>query len=384
MSQMPDGNTPKLNVSFKNLFFVLASVSLFGIVLIYGQSVLVPVAFSVLISMILYPICTWLEKKGIGRIWAIIMAMLGIIILIGGLGALFSAQLVSMSRELGDFADKLNEILRNVIVFFNEQITILPEISKEELKARGTKWISSVSGGLLKGTLSGTGQLLTGLVLCVIYVFLLLLYRSALAKAMSTFVPEPKRQSFLTMLHNMRRVGQHYVAGMFLLILILGVLNTLGLLIIGIEYPFFFGFLAAILAVIPYIGTTLGGLLPALFSLMNGDPYWMPISVILVFWFIQGIEGNFLNPMIVGGNLNVNPLAAILALITGGVIWGVAGMILFLPYTAVLKVACDHYDELQPVGMMLKDDLNKSEESKLTKKFKVWFSRIKSKIKKHD
>lgn len=381
MNHTSSDSTRPFNLSFKNLFYVLASVSIFGTILSFGESLLVPVAFGVLIAMILYPVCTWLEKKGAKRVWAIILALLGVTIIIAGLGVLFSAQLVSMSKEFGNFAGKLSEIFQNVIVFFNEQITILPEISKEDLKEKGTKWIESVSGGLLKGTLSGTGALLTGMTLCVIYVFLLLLYRSALAKAISNFVPEPKRNSFIEMLHKMRTVGQQYVGGMFLLILILGVLNTIGLLIIGIDYPFFFGFLAAFLAVIPYVGTALGGLLPALFSLMNGDPYWMPIAVVLVFWFIQALEGNFLSPMIVGGNLNINPLAAILALITGGLIWGVAGMILFLPYVAVLKVACDHYEELQPVGMMLKDDLNESEDSKVTKKFKEWFKRIKSKVK---
>lgn len=384
MSQSSADNTTSLSVSFKNLFYVLASISIFGVLLVYGESLLVPMAFGLLISMILHPICTWLEKRKVGRIWAIIIALLGVTVLISGLGVLFSAQLVSMSKEFGNFAAKLSEIFQNVIIFFNEQITILPEISKEELKKRGSEWIASASGGLLKGTLSGTGQLLSGLTLCVIYVFLLLLYRSALAKAISSFASEPKRQSFLSMLHKMRTVGQQYVAGMFALIIVLGILNTIGLLIIGIDYPFFFGFLAAFLAVIPYVGTALGGLLPALFSLMNGDPYWMPISVILVFWFVQAIEGNFLSPMIVGGNLNINPLAAILALITGGLIWGVAGMILFLPYVAVLKVACDHYKELQPVGLMLRDDLNGSEESKVTKKFKEWVNRIQSKVKKND
>lgn len=384
MSQSSESKNPPLHISFKNLFYVLASVSLFGVVLVSGESLLVPMAFAVLIAMILYPVCTWLEKRKVGRIWAIIIALLGVTVIISGLGVLFSAQLVSMSKEFGNFAAKLSEIFQNVIVFFNEQITILPEISKEELKKRGSEWIASVSGGLLKGTLSGTGQLLSGITLCVIYVFLLLLYRTALAKAISSFVSEPKRQPFLNMLHKMRTVGQQYVAGMFTLIIVLGILNTIGLLIIGIDYPFFFGFLAAFLAVIPYVGTALGGLLPALFSLMNGDPYWMPISVILVFWFIQAIEGNFLSPMIVGGNLNINPLAAILALITGGLVWGVAGMILFLPYAAVLKVACDHYEELQPVGLMLRDDLNGSEESKVTKKFKEWINRIKSKVKKND
>lgn len=380
MNQASADQSRNLNISFKSLYHVLASISLFGVILIFGKPLLVPVAFGVLFSMILYPVCTWLEKHGVDRLLAIIMALLGVAVLLFGLGAIFSAQLYGMSNEFGDFAEKIGKLFQDLIVFFNQKITILPEISTEELKERGTKWIESASGGLLKGTLSGTGQLLTGMTLCVIYIFLILLYRSALAKALAAFVAGPKRREFMEMLHQMRTVGQHYVAGMFLLIIILGVLNTIGLWIIGIEYPVFFGFLAAFLAVIPYVGTTLGGLLPAIFSLMNGDPYWMPISVILVFWFIQLLEGNFLSPLIVGGNLNINPLAAIFALITGGLMWGIAGMILFLPYAAVLKVACDHYEPLKPVGMMLKDDLNGSNATKISGWLKKRFDRIKTRM----
>lgn len=370
MSNSSEGPSAQLHLSAQSIFYSLASLSLFGLMLVTAESLLVPFAFGLLIAMILYPVSAWLENRGVGRVWTIILVLFGVTVLLVGIGVLFSAQLVSMTTELSDFAGKLREIFEGVIFFLNDEITIVPAISEKGLKDWGTQWFSSVSGGLLKGTLSGTGSLLSGMVLCVIYVFLLLLYRTALARGLAHFVPASKRDAFIEMLHKMRTVGQQYVGGMFVLILILGVLNTVGLLIIGVDYPLFFGFLAAFLAVIPYIGTTLGGLLPALYSLMNGDPYWMPISVVLVFWLIQGIEGNFLSPKIVGGNLNINPLAAILALITGGLVWGVAGMILFLPYAAVVKVACDHYTELRPMGMLLQDDLYSPKETKLIKKVK--------------
>jgi len=161
---------------------------------------------------------------------------------------------------------------------------------------------------------------------------------------------------------------------MGLLMLILGTLNTIGLLIVGIDYAFFFGFLAAILAIIPYIGTFLGGLLPTLYAFMSYDSYWYPIGVIIVFWFVQTLEGNFLSPKIVGGNLNLNAMTALISLIAGGFLWGISGMILFLPFMAIFKVFCENYEELHPIAELMSDQSGDK-----TSTFKV-IDKIKNKV----
>jgi predicted PurR-regulated permease PerM len=89
---------------------------------------------------------------------------------------------------------------------------------------------------------------------------------------------------------------------------------------------------------------------------MSKDELWVPIAVAFMFWLIQVIESNFLSPKIVGNSVNVNALVAILSLIIGATVWGVSGMVLFLPFAAMLKVVCDHYLPLQPLGMLLGDD----------------------------
>ncbi|MDX1628361.1 MAG: AI-2E family transporter, partial [Fulvivirga sp.] len=337
---------------------VLASVLGFITLLYIGRTVLVPVAFSVLIAFILYPICYWLESKGLSRLWAILWTMLGVVILISGVAIGFSAQIINIVKEFGSFSERLNEILLGVTNFLNEKITIIPEISKDSLINMGVQWFSSNTGGMLTNTLNNTALFITGLTLTVIYTFLILLYRSSFTKAVVSFAEGSNQQELTKMIQQVQKVGQQYLTGMFLLIVILGVLNSLGLFIIGIEYALFFGFLAAFLAIIPYIGTTLGGAIPAIYALMHYDSLWYPLGVIITFWLIQLLEGNFLSPKIVGGNLNLNALAAILALISGGLIWGIPGMVLFLPYTAVFMVICNHFNELKPVGMLLKDEVN--------------------------
>ncbi|MEX2336660.1 MAG: AI-2E family transporter [Fulvivirga sp.] len=347
----------RMHFSVRQLFFALASF--FGVIFLlhFGRTVLVPLAFSLLIAFILYPLCVFLERRGLNRMWSILWSMIGVTIFIVGITYMFSAQIVNIVSEFDDFRAKLNEVLQSITMFLNDRVNIIPDLNEDNLKEMSKRWFSDRSGGLVTNTLSSTALFISGLVLTIIYTFLLLLYRKGLKNGFVNFASSEKRAKYAQMVDNIQRVGQQYLTGMFFLILIIGTLNTIGLLIIGIDYALFFGFLAAFLAIIPYIGTTMGGAIPAIYAFMNYDSYWYPLGVVLMFWVIQIIDGNFLTPKIVGGNLNLNALVAILALISGGLIWGVAGMILFLPYTAVLKVACDHYVELKPFSDIMGDDL---------------------------
>lgn len=367
-------NEQLMSISFKNAFFSIATFSILIFLLYLGRSVLVPLAFGLLIAFILYPICVFLEKKGASRLWSIIWTMLSVTLVLVGIAILFSAQIIDIVKGLDDFGTKLNEVLVAVTEFINKNISFVPKLDKDSLVDLGMQWFSNKSGGMLTNTLNSTALLITGLTLTIIYSFLILLYRKGLKNAVSCFSTNEHKEKFDEMLNQIQKVGQQYLTGMFTLIIVIGILNTLGLLIIGIDYALFFGFLAGFLAIIPYVGTTIGGAIPALYAFITYDSYWYPAGVILVFWFIQILEGNFLSPKIVGGNLNVNAIAAILALITGGFIWGIAGMILFLPFAAILKVFCEQYEQLRPISLLMRDDVY-SKRGSLKKKVGKIFSK---------
>lgn len=308
------------------------------------------------------------------RLWSIIWTMLSVTVIIVGITVLFSAQIIDIVKELDDFGTKLNEVLVAITEFMNSNVSLIPHLDKDSLLDMGMQWFSNKSGGMLSDTLNSTALLVTGMTLTVIYSFLILLYRKSFKKAVVSFSEEEHKSRFSEMLNQIQQVGQQYLTGMFALILVLGILNTIGLLIIGIDYALFFGFLAGFLAIIPYVGTIIGGAIPAAYAFITYESYWYALGVILVFWVIQILEGNFLSPKIVGGNLNVNPLAAILALITGGFVWGIPGMILFLPFAAILKVFCEHYEQLRPISFLMKDDVY-SKRGSLKKKFGKIFNK---------
>jgi len=201
-----------------------------------------------------------------------------------------------------------------------------------------------------------------------------------LVRAFVHFYPQENRERAHKMIISVQKVGQQYLSGMLIIVLILGFVNSIGLWIIGVDNPFLFGFLASVLAIIPYIGTLVGAAIPILYTFMSYDSVWTPLSVAIFFWAVQFIESNFLTPKIVGGNLKVNALTSILSIIIGASIWGVAGMILFLPFSAMFKVVCEEYIELKPVSMLIgdrnySDDDEGNNKNKWIEKIKKWFTK---------
>ena len=170
---------------------------------------------------------------------------------------------------------------------------------------------------------------------------------------------------------------------MIVLIIILGLANSLGLWIIGVDSPFLFGFLAAAMSIIPYVGTTLGASIPVLYAFMSHDSLWIPFAVAVLFWVIQLIESNFLSPKIVGSSLQINALAAILSLLIGASVWGIAGMVLFLPFMAMLKVICEEYEPLKPIALLIGNQ-NEDENADKGKTIRTRFEKIKSGLSKRN
>lgn len=376
-----------MHLSFQKAFYALAT--LFGLfaILILAKSVLIPIAFALLISFILYPIARKLESWGANEIISAFLAILAVFLIVAGSIVLFSSQIVELSDNLTDFKGKILDVFADVTFFFNKNIGFLPDQEDGAIFNKIKDWLNESAGSLLSTTVGGTAEFFFGLLTAVVFTFLILIYRRGLVRSMVHFYPKDQREKALKMFKSVQTVGKQYLFGMSVIVLILGFVNSIGLWIIGIDSPFLFGFLAALLALIPYAGTFLGAALPIIYAFMSFDSIWMPISIGIFFWFVQFVESNFLTPKIVGGNLKINALTSILCIIIGATVWGIAGMILFLPFTAMLKVMCEEYEELKPVAMLIGEENYTSEETKKTpdnewiRKIKKWFSNLHGKTK---
>ena len=369
-----------MKLSFQQLFYILAFIFGLFAIMVFAKTILIPLSLALLISFILLPIVKKLEGWGFNKLLAAFLSLLLLILIIAGGIALFSNEIMSLSEKLNDFTSKIMNTLTDVVVFINGNVNFIEDLNRDELLEKGKEWLNESSGILLQNTFNGTTAFFTGLITTIIFTFLFLIYREGLTKAFIAFGDDENKGKILHMLKNIQRVGKQYLSGMVLLIIILGLANSIGLLIIGIDNPFLFGFLAAILAIVPYVGTLIGAIIPVLYAFMTADSLWVPVAVIILFWVIQVIDGNFLNPKIVGSSLNVNALVAILSLLIGAAVWGIAGMILFLPFAAMLKVICEEFEQLKPVAMLISSDISgdikeESTTAKWIEKIKGWFKK---------
>jgi predicted PurR-regulated permease PerM len=342
-----------MNLSFQKMFFAIATIFALFAILVLAKPILIPLSIALLFSFILLPLAKKLESWRMNKILAAFLSIFSVFLIIGGVIYFFSSQIIELSDEFSHFKDKIILAFADITLYFNTNVSFVQNLEKNELFDRIKDWLNQSTGSLVRKTVSGTATFLVGLLATVVFTFLILIYRDGLTQAFTRFAPEGKRDRVLKMFKSVQQVGKKYLLGMILLTIFLGLANSFGLWIIGIDNPFLFGFLGATLAIIPYIGTYLGAIIPIVYAFISFDSPWKAIAVAILFWFVQVITDNFLTPKIVGGSLKVNALIAILSLFIGAAVWGIAGMILFLPFAAMLKVICEEYEELKPIALLI-------------------------------
>jgi predicted PurR-regulated permease PerM len=125
------------------------------------------------------------------------------------------------------------------------------------------------------------------------------------------------------------------------------------LLLLHVKYAVLFGFITAFMTIIPYFGILVSSLLPITLVWLETNNIWYPIGVVLVFTFVQYLEANLIFPYIVGRQLGLNTLISILTILLGGALWGLSGMILLLPFVALLKIISSHIPSLKNLSDLL-------------------------------
>ncbi len=336
-----------------------------GVFILYTlRDTIVPLAFSILLAILLHPVCAWLETRSVPRVGAILLSILVFFVVIFILVYVVSVQIGSFAEELPRITEKAEALLDETLAMGERYLNISRTQQVSEAKKYLVNGLTEGRVVLLNTLLTTTGAIST-FILLPLYVFFLLLYRDFFRRFIHKAISAVPDEDLNLLLKKIYDVIKSYLSGLFLVILIVGVLNSIGLLIIGVPHAIFFGFLAGFLILIPYIGILIGSVLPALLSIVTLDSPWYAVAVIGVMSFVQFLEGNFITPNIVGSKVSVNPLAAIIALFLGGQLWGLSGLILALPVTAILKVICDSVPSLEPYGFLLGEPVHEVAEEKL-------------------
>ena len=189
---------------------------------------------------------------------------------------------------------------------------------------------------------------------------------------------EEKKDEARETIAKISKVAQQYLGGRLISIFILAALYVIGFTIIGLKNAALLSVLAAIFTFIPYVGPLIGGLIPFLMAILGGsfnDGLW----VLAILGLAQALDNYFIEPYVVGGSVNISPFFAIFILILGGVVWGIAGVILFLPMLGIFRIIFENVDGLEPYAYLIGDQKDSSAQSNLWSKVKSVFSGKKKK-----
>jgi predicted PurR-regulated permease PerM len=336
------------NIKKTSLLVILQYVLLGGIILHFGKEFFVPVCFAFFISFILYPVCKWLERKRISSAPAILISLSLLFIPLILVIIVFVTQLSALYRQFPLVMIKMSQLVEGVHTFLSDFINI----SEVQQKV----WIKNfIAGGVndIFSVLWTTSGSLVMFIIVPVYTGLILYYRCKLINFLIWVIPPDTGIKIKEVIAEVVISYYNFIKGMLVVYFIVGILNGLGLYFLSVPSPFFFGFIASILTIIPYIGIAVGSLLPITIAWITKDSVWYPVGVILIFSLVQILEANIIFPIAVGYRLKINSLSIILVVMLGGLIWGAAGMILFIPFLAIVKLIADKIPSWKPVSNLL-------------------------------
>ena len=333
---------------------LLALVAVFYILYV-GQSIIVPLVFALLLAVLLNPFVNFLTRKKVNRVVAICLALLSLFIVVFGVFYFIGAQISTFSEALPELRIRAAALLDQGMAWFSDCFHVSQSQMDAWIDQKASEGLNE-AGGRVGSTILSLSSLLVLVFLVPVYIFLFLYYKPLLLAFLGQVFHNHQAGTVTEVLASSKKMIQSYLMGLLIEMLIVAVLNSSALLIIGVDYAIVLGVIGAILNLIPYIGGVVAIALPVVMSLLSGTPS-AALIVIGAYTLIQFIDNNFLVPMVVASKVKVNALVSIIVVLIGGAVWGVVGMFLAIPMTAILKVVFDKLPELNAFGLLIGDDL---------------------------
>ena len=336
------------------LFLLLAFLVIAG--LYFAKPFLIPVCFGALLAMLFLPLSRWLERKKIPKGLAIMFCLVLLLSIITIIILVISWQVTDLTREVSDIENRVRQMAAEIVQFITNRFGI-PAKQQEKL------WQQQAQNSIAIGILSNIGPTLWGLlvdfILCLVYIFLFMYYRIRIKKFILQLISNQQKENAQQVIHDIQKVMQQYLTGLGWMMLCLWVMYSIGFSIVGVKYAVFFAILCGLLEIVPFIGNLTGNLLAIIMVIIQGGGAGMVLAVLVTYAIVQFLQTYLLEPLVVGAEVNINPLSTIIILVLGELIWGIPGLILAIPLLGIIKIICDHIEPLKPFSFLIGHDRKK-------------------------
>jgi predicted PurR-regulated permease PerM len=338
--------------------------------LYFAKPFLVPIAFAGLLSMLFLPLSRKLERRGVNRGVATLLCILTLLSVVAGIIALLLWQVSDLVADAGNMEQRLTQMVDQLKQGISKSLGISAEQQKQLFQQQGQG--GGGAGKMVAGFVGSVMSFLVDALLVVVYIFLFMFFRRHLKTFILKLVPEQEKRNAQRIIHDTQEVAQQYLSGLGMMIACLWVMYGIGFSIVGVKNAIFFAILCGLLEIVPFVGNLTGNALTVLMVITQGGGMNMVIGVLITYAIVQFLQSYILEPLVVGAEVNINPLFTILIIVLGELVWGVAGMVLAIPLLGIVKIICDHVEPLKPYGFLIGEN-KKKKKSGFMEKVKGWF-----------
>ncbi|WP_111671042.1 AI-2E family transporter [Algoriphagus litoralis] len=383
------------NKSILTIFALVLFLLFSGIKgMVLGASFFIPLSFAIVLALLLIPLARKLENKGfssgLASISCVVLAMLAYLTFF----FLLAAQGQNLSEQWPEIKNEIKPKIETTLSKLEEKTGydlerhlpgFLQEDSGEKAKEDQANQNNPSSSNFdIAGKVAPVAMNVFGFfgnsLLTFVYLFFLISFRHKVRTAVLLFFEESKRDEVEQIFNKSMGLVLSFLGGKFLLITFLAIIYSIGLSIAGVENAIIISLMAALFSLIPYLGVMTGFVLSITFTLVGGGDLNSLIIVAVTYSIAQFVESYLLEPYVVGDKVNLNPLMTVLVVVAGGMIWGVAGMVLSIPFTAIIKVICDAVKPLEPIGYLLGGEDNNKDD--MPGPIKKWTEKLVNQVKK--
>ena len=309
-----------------------------------ASSLLVPFFLAVFIAVICAPPLFWLQRKGVPKLIALILILVGILLVGLLFGALLGPSLNNFLSSLPGYQERLSTHIGTLIGWLRGKGINIP--AEEVSGAFHPGWVMNLAGGIFSA-LSGV---LTNALLILFTVVFILLEAADFPKKLGVVLKSPERS-----LYTIEKFGQkakRYLVIKTLISAVTGIAIWLWLLILGVDYPVLWGTLSFLLNYVPNIGAIIAALPVALLALVQLG-VGSALLAILGFAVVHIVVGNIIEPKLTGKGMSLSTLIVFLSMVFWGWVLGPIGMVLSVPMTSLAKIALESYEGTRVLAIML-------------------------------
>jgi predicted PurR-regulated permease PerM len=326
-------------------FWLVVGLIFVGLLWLFSE-ILLPFAAGMILAYFLDPVADWLQRRGLSRLWATNVILFGFLIVFSLaliiVVPLIVSQLTDLAEDLPDYLADLQTLITNLDPeWLEKRFGVSPEDLRGWLQSLFTSSISFIT--TIMGSIWSSGialfNILGLLVVAPVVAFYMLLDWDRMIAKIDSWVPRDYVPEVRRLATEINEATAGFVRGQGTLCLVLGILYAIALTAAGLNFGILIGLFVGVISFIPYVGALVGMVLSVGIAFVQFWPDWTMIAIIAAIFFVgQFVEGNILQPRLIGDRVGLHAVWLMFALFAFGVLFGFVGLLVAVPAAAAVGV----------------------------------------------